>query len=107
MKRVIIESPYAGDIEGNRAYARKCMKDSIHRHEAPYLSHMLYTQDGVLDDSDPEERALGITAGFAWHSAAELVAVYCDRGISPGMWLGIRHALSIGKRVEFRELGQT
>ena len=28
MKRVLIESPYAGDVENNIAYARKCMRDS-------------------------------------------------------------------------------
>ena len=28
MKRVIIESPYAGDLDANVAYARACQKDS-------------------------------------------------------------------------------
>src|SRR6185312_4969110 len=31
MKLVIIESPYAGDIEANVAYARKCMHDALMR----------------------------------------------------------------------------
>ena len=29
MKKVIIESPYAGDIERNIKYARVCLKDSL------------------------------------------------------------------------------
>lgn len=31
MKRVILESPYAGDIERNVNYARLCIKDSLNR----------------------------------------------------------------------------
>ena len=50
MKLVIIESPYAGDIEKNVAYARDCVRDSLMRGEAPYASHLLYTQPNILDD---------------------------------------------------------
>ena len=75
MKRVIIESPYAPSadhtIEDHLRYLRACMADSIHRGEAPYASHALYTQPGVLRDGVPEERTLGIGAGFAWRQCAE------------------------------------
>ena len=66
MKRVILESPYAGDVERNVAYARACLRDSLLRGEAPIASHLLYTQPGVLDDQIPEERQMGIDAGLAW-----------------------------------------
>lgn len=85
MKLVIIESPYAGDVEANVAYARDCMKDSILRGEAPIASHLLYTQPGVLDDEIPRERALGIDAGLAWRKVADLAVFYVDRGWSGGM----------------------
>lgn len=85
MKLVVIESPYAGDIEANLEYARRAMADSIHRGEAPIASHLLYTQPGVLRDEIPEERRLGIEAGFAWWDAAELIVFYLDRGWSAGM----------------------
>lgn len=62
---VILETPYAGDVEYNLKYARACVADCIRRHEAPFASHLIYTQDGVLDDNDPNERMLGIHAGFA------------------------------------------
>jgi hypothetical protein len=62
---VILESPYAGDVEANMRYARAAMRDSLMRGEAPFASHLLYTQEGVLLDSVPEERTLGIEAGFA------------------------------------------
>lgn len=89
MKRIIIESPYAGDVEANVAYARRCMKDSLERGEAPFLSHLLYTQ--VLDDKVYDKRMTGIEAGLAWSSACDGVAVYLDRGVSPGMVLGVLH----------------
>jgi hypothetical protein len=64
-RRVIIESPYAGDVDANLIYARECLRDSLKRGEAPLASHALYTQEGVLNDDDPDERKLGIEAGFA------------------------------------------
>lgn len=85
MKLVIIESPYAGSVIPNVEYARKCMRDSLERGEAPIASHLLYTQPGILDDYNPEERAWGINAGLAWRKVAELAVFYTDRGWSGGM----------------------
>lgn len=85
MKLVVIESPYAGDVEENLRYVRAAMADCLRRGEAPYASHALYTQPGVLDDDKPEERRLGIDAGFAWGRCAHIVAFYVDRGWSRGM----------------------
>jgi hypothetical protein len=96
MKKVIIESPYAGDIENNVEYARKCIKDSLLRGEAPIASHLLYTQPGILDDNKPEERKLGIEAGFAWLDVAEIHAFYVDLGWSKGMRSALAKAL-VGK----------
>ncbi|WP_109523585.1 MULTISPECIES: DUF7768 domain-containing protein [Nocardia] len=101
---VIVESPYAGDILANEAYARRALADSLARGEAPFASHLLYTQPGVLDDTDPAERAQGIAAGFAWGERAELTAVYVDRGVTPGMAQGIRAARAVGRPVTFRFL---
>jgi hypothetical protein len=55
MKRVILESPFAGDVERNLRYARAALRDSLHRGEAPLASHLLYTQPGVLLDADGTE----------------------------------------------------
>lgn len=105
MKLVIIESPYAGDIEANVAYARRCIRDSLARGEAPIASHLLYTQPGILRDEVPAERQWGIDAGLAWGRAADLTAVYVDRGISAGMRYGISAAESMGRPVEIRRIG--
>jgi len=104
MKLVKIESPFAGDIEKNIKYARACMSDSLHRGEAPLASHLLYTQEGILDDTVPEERKLGMEAGKVWSKLAELVAVYTDLGISGGMKWGVEEANKNGITVEYRSL---
>ena len=104
MRLVIVESPFAGDIEGNIAYARACVRDSLSRGEAPIASHLLYTQDGILRDEVPEERQWGIDAGLAWGAVAEATVVYTDRGISRGMAYGIDSAHRAGRRVEYRSL---
>ena len=103
-QRVILESPFAGDLEANLAYARACMADCLKRGEAPFASHLLYTQDGVLDDTIPEERERGIHAGLVWGDVADKVVVYTDRGISTGMQYGIDAAKKRGISVEFRQL---
>lgn len=104
MRLVIIESPFAGDVERNIEYARCCVRDSLLRGEAPIASHLLYTQPGVLDDNIPEERQQGIDAGLAWRTVAQASVVYTDRGISRGMRYGINAALDAGIPVEFRSV---
>jgi hypothetical protein len=104
MRRVILESPYAGDTENNIRYARLCVRDSLLRGEAPIASHLLYTQPGILDDSIPNERRHGIDAGLAWRSVAEATVVYTDLGISDGMKYGIAAAMDGGLRVEYRTI---
>lgn len=104
VKRVVIESPLAGNVELNLRYLRACMHYCITHDEAPYASHALYTQPGVLDDLIPAERELGIVAGFAWRDVADLTVVYTDLGITKGMRYGIYDANRKGRPVEFRTL---
>ena len=105
MKRVILESPYAGDVDRNVAYARACLRDSLLRGEAPIASHLLYTQPGVLRDEDRAERVRGIIAGLAWITDAESSVVYTDLGITEGMRYGVARAIRAGVDVDYRELG--
>lgn len=107
MRCVLLESPFAGDIPANIAYARACVRDCLLRGESPIASHLLYTQDSILNDSDPIERARGINAGHAWMHRADAVVVYTDRGISSGMRAGIDMAAFHGKPVEYRVLPET
>ncbi len=109
MRLVILESPYAGhteeEIQRNIEYARRCVRDSLMRGEAPIASHLLYTQTGILRDENPDERNQGITAGLAWINAAEGTVVYTDLGVSAGMWQGISLARVAGKQVLYRAIG--
>jgi len=101
---VLVESPFAGDIERNVRYARACVRDCLLRNEYPYASHLFYTQDGILDDDTPDERILGINAGLAWGECAAATIIYTDLGITNGMKLGIERAQSVGRAVEYRTL---
>src|SRR5690625_2495112 len=105
LRLVVVESPYAGEVEANLAYARAAVADCLARGEAPVASHLLYTQPGVLDDNDPAQRRLGIDAGLAWHRVASAVVVYTDLGVSAGMRAAISHAEEVGIEPEFRTLG--
>ena len=106
MKLVVIESPYAAEtgqgIFRNVVYARRCIRDSLDRGEAPYASHILYP--GALRDSVPAERERALAACHAWIARADLVAVYTDKGISPGMELAIEVAEKTGIPVEKRRI---
>lgn len=108
MRLVILESPYNGatpeEIALNVEYAKKCIRHCLSLNEAPIASHLLFTQPGILLDSVPEERKLGIEAGLAWLRVAEASVVYTDRGISPGMINGISSAEALNVPVEFRTL---
>lgn len=103
MKLVIIESPYAGDIIVNVAYAKSCLLDSLRRGEAPIASHLLYTQ--VLKDSIPEERTMGIEAGLAWSKVADLRIFYLDLGWSNDMLAARQHYFEDKVPYETRQLG--
>lgn len=82
---VIIESPLAGDLPRNLAYARAAMLDSFARGEAPIAFHLLYPQ--IFNDLDEEERIAALFRSFEWQRAATRIAFYMDLGLSPGMRL--------------------
>jgi hypothetical protein len=107
MKCVIVETPYSSPdpaiVARNLRFARACMKDSLDRGEAPYLSHLLYTQ--VYDDNDPALREAGIKAGLEIGRRLDTTVVYTNLGISPGMHMGIRAAEEAGREIIWRELG--
>lgn len=104
MKTVIIESPYAGDVKTHTEYAKRALMDSLCRGEAPFASHLLYTQ--VLDDTDPEERKMGIEAGLALGAFVDATVVYKDYGITPGMEEGIQRAYLSGRPIVYRSIGK-
>jgi len=101
--RVILESPYAADtgeeVRANIAYAQLCMRDCFMRGWYPFAGHLLFTQDNVLDDTIPKERALGIAADLSWGSCADASVVYTDFGLSSGMNKGIEAAGKLNRPI--------
>lgn len=105
-KSVQLESPYRGNnyehTEFNVAYANACIRDCLLNGEAPFASHIQYTN--ATDDKNPYERALGINAGLHFLNFACYTVVYTDLGITSGMKQGIKKAISMDKKVLYRNL---
>lgn len=117
IKLVIVESPYAGNVEANLAYARQACRDCIDRGETPFASHLLFPQ--FLDDSDEGERHCGINRGLeigqAFYQArtrskvlptlfTAQVAFYLDMGWSRGMEAALEFWTELGMRCEIRRI---
>lgn len=80
----IVESPYAGDIDGNVAYARTALLYLIQKGYTPFASHLLYTQ--VLDDDKPGDRERGIDMQIdTLIKTRAKVFFFIDKGFSSGM----------------------
>lgn len=98
-----IISPYSGPVQENEAYLRRCMALVLAEGHTPVAGHAYLPH--VLDDNDAAQRERGIKAGHDLLSACTEVHVFCDRGISAGMWQDIDHALSTAKPVVMRTIG--
>lgn len=101
MIKVILESPFAGEVERNIEYARMAVRDSLLRGESPIASHLLYTQKGILNDDIESERMLGIKAGLEWKNVADKHVFYIDYGYSKGMLYAKEYATT--NNIEFEE----
>ncbi len=100
--RVILESPYAGDIAQNLSFAIECIRDSLARGEAPYASHVLYPPASFKFTK--KERDRGMSAGYSWMAVADLVAVYINLGQTEGMLRGITRAKLLKLPISYRRL---
>lgn len=107
MTPCVIESPYAGNIDGNTAYLQDCIRWCVAHGYTPYASHQMLTS--ALHDNDDAQRQQGIAAGIAMaHALAGIGApwfFFADLGWSMGM----RAALSVATdpRVVYLRNGQT
>ena len=83
MKLTYICSPCRGDYEKNiikaQEYCREAMNDGL----LPLAPHVYFTQ--FVDDSNPEERKLGLRCGLQLLRYCQLIRVYgCE--VSAGMY---------------------
>lgn len=108
MKLTILESPYAAAtqeiLDIHIWYARSAMKQLLLEGYAPFASHLLYTQPGILDDNIQQERNQGILAGMLWSQHCSQVHMFIDLGISPGMASARRQHNDLGRVVINRRL---
>lgn len=95
-----IISPYAGDVEKNKAYAVNCCRYAIQQGYTPIAVHLLYPQ--ILDDQDPAERAAGLRLGLNILEHCALAWV-CGSTISSGMTGEIQRAEQLGIPVQYVE----
>lgn len=99
---VYVTSPINGDRCANQEYAKRCVRDSIARNEAP-IAAQTYLPD-ALDSTKVNEGLTSMFIGLCLLEGAALVAVYADRGTSERMVNEINHARACRVPVEIRNL---
>lgn len=111
---VAIESPFATEkgapedvkraqSKRNIAYALACMRHALAEGCSPYASHLSFTM--ILRDTLPEERKLGMKAGFAYADQCDERWICLDVGESGGMKAGRTRGTKNGQRVIEKRLG--
>ena len=81
-KLVYIASPYAGDVEGNVAFAKAACRYAAAKGYTPVAVHLMYPR--FLDDRVPEEREAGLKMGQRILAACEEIWL-CGERMSAGM----------------------
>ena len=93
---VYVASPYAGDVDYNTSRARAYCRFAVSKGAIPLAAHLLFTQ--FMDDSDEEERALGLSFGLALLCKCNELWAFGDL-VSKGMAAEIAKAKKCGKPV--------
>jgi len=86
---VFVCSPYAGDIKRNTENARRYSRYAIQQNCIPIAPHLLFPQ--FLDDTDRQERNLGLFFGIVLMSKCAELWVFGDV-ITAGMSVEIEKA---------------
>lgn len=81
-KLVYIASPYAGDVEGNVAFAKAACRYAAAKGYTPVAVHLMYPQ--FLDDRVPKEREAGLKMGRRVLAVCEEIWL-CGERMSAGM----------------------
>ena len=97
MKKVFICSPLRGDIERNVMRALDHCREAAELGVLPIAPHAYFTR--FLDDSVPQERALGMKLGRELLQMCDEVWVYNLERVSAGMAEEIALAKELGIQV--------
>lgn len=92
-KLVYIASPYAGDVEGNVAFAKAACRYAAVKGYTPVAVHLMYPQ--FLDDRVPKEREAGLKMGRRVLAACEEIWL-CGERMSAGMKVEEAEAKRLG-----------
>lgn len=107
-KCVIIESPYASEdtamMQRHVNYAKYAFKDSMSRGEAPMAGFILYGQ--MMNDRQKIDHDIALVVHLSWIPKCDLLVVYADYGISPGMQAAINTAKIKMVKTEYRIIGR-
>ena len=95
---VYVCSPYAGDIQKNVKKTQHYCRFVVKKGYIPIAPHLLFTQ--FLDDSNPDERVLGLHFGNALMSKCREVWVF-GSCISSGMEQEINKAKQNQYRIRY------
>lgn len=97
---VVVESPCAANNSDawrrNRLYCEAAIMHQVTKGNAPYASHWVYAFTDLLDDDDFAARAVGMNTQKMYISRANMLCVYTDFDITPGMLQGIEWAEQFG-----------
>ena len=91
-------SPYRGDeetVKRNKEYARELTRTAIDNGFLPVTVHLYITE--VMDDTDADERALGLTVGLEILNSCKYILIGGRYGITQGMSREIARAIDTGK----------
>lgn len=87
-------SPYRGEVQRNKEYARELTRKAIDNGFVPVTVHLYITE--AVDDNNPEERAKGMEAGATILDSCKYILVGGRYGISEGMASEIKRAMDNG-----------
>ena len=104
-KVIYICSPYRAkdktEADRNVEYAKELTRKVLLERNVPVTPHLYMTQ--CLDDSDEQERRIGLDAGQQILGKCDEILVGCRHGISEGMRAEIIIAASKGIKIKMEE----
>lgn len=95
---VYICSPFTGDMEHNAERARGYCRFAVSQNCIPIAPHLIFPQ--FMEESDPEQRRLGIFYGLVLQGKCKEVWVFGDR-VTQGMAVEIEKAKQRGMRLRY------
>lgn len=96
---VFICSPYAGDTKRHTLAARRYCRFAVGQNAIPVAPHLLFPQ--FLDDSDRDERGLGLFFAKVLMDRCDEVWVFADGAYSAGMRSEHERAVRKGFKIRY------